>query len=89
MSEINNNVKNSLTDEQREKMGTFIQQQLTTEQMQEVQKQLVALGHMPTADEQEQIMKAALTDQQNEEVMDYTQNILTQQQKRQYAKRCY
>jgi len=81
MSEINNNVKNSLTDEQREKMGTFIQQQLTTEQMQEVQKQLVALGHMPTADEQEQIMKAVLTDTQNDEVTDYTKSILTQQQK--------
>ncbi|EMA6343008.1 RND family transporter [Bacillus cytotoxicus] len=81
MSEINNNVKNSLTDEQREKMGTFIQQQLTTEQMQEVQKQLVALGHMPTADEQEQIMQAVLTDTQNDEVTDYTQSILTQEQK--------
>ncbi|MFY4674987.1 efflux RND transporter permease subunit [Bacillus anthracis] len=81
MSGINNNVKNSLTDEQREKMSTFIQQQLTTEQMQEMQKQLVSLGHMPTVDEQEQIMKAVLTDIQNDEVTDYTQSILTQEQK--------
>ncbi|MGR5868512.1 hypothetical protein ACT7C5_14675 [Bacillus pacificus] len=89
MNEINNSVKSSLTDEQREKMGAFIQQQLTPEQMQEIQKQMLALGHTPTGDEQEQITQAVLTEKQNDEVKKYIQGILTQQQKRQYAKRYY
>lgn len=81
MSGINNNVKSSLTNEQREKMGIFIQQQLAPEQMQEIQKQLVALGHTPTVDEQEKITQSVLTEKQNDEVAKYTQSILTEQQK--------
>lgn len=81
MNEINNSVKSSLTDEQREKMGAFIQQQLTPEQMQEIQKQMLAFGHTPTGDEQEQITQAVLTEKQNDEVKKYIQGILTQQQK--------
>lgn len=81
MNKINNNVKNSLTDEQHEKMGVFIQQQLTAEQMQEMQKQLITLGHTPTPDEQEHITQGVLTEKQKDEVVNYTQSILTQQQK--------
>ncbi|MGQ7123490.1 hypothetical protein ACUN9Z_38095, partial [Escherichia sp. HC-CC4] len=59
----------------------FIQQQLAAEQMQEIQKQLVALGHTPTVDEQEKITQSVLTEKQNDEVAKYTQSILTEQQK--------
>lgn len=81
MKVINNDVSNSLTDEQREKIGVFTQQQLLGEQLQKLQKQMSALGHIPTTAEQAQLTQAILTKKQNDEITKYTQSILTQQQK--------
>lgn len=81
MKDINNDVNNSLTDEQREKIAVFTQQQLSDEQLQKMQKQMSALGHMPSTDEQGQLTQAILTNKQNDDITNYTQSILTQQQK--------
>jgi uncharacterized protein len=77
---IQQEMQESLTKDQANKIGAYTQSLLTNEQQLEISNSLAASNEVPSEEMQGKLMQSVFTKEQQDKIQEYTQSILTDDQ---------